>query len=208
MKPEDLLRDVRNYLDITWVDEPGDRKLLGIIERGMDYLERWAQGKLDFSEEKQPRALLLDYCRYVRSGALDEFRVNYLHDLMALQLEGGAAKEQTFNDGTLTVYAVENAGLPGNMKKGRLVKKAGPLRYEERTVGVSRFYTALQNRERIDLVLRVPHQDGIGALDVCIPRDGKQYQIVQCQHPQGAAPCVDDLALERVGVDYELAEAT
>lgn len=91
MKPEELLEDVRNYLDITWADEPGDKKLLGIIKRGMDYLKRWAQGGLDFSEGGQPRALLLDYCRYVRSGALDEFRVNYMHDLMALQMEGGMA---------------------------------------------------------------------------------------------------------------------
>lgn len=115
-------------------------------------------------------------------------------------------KEQTFNDGTLTIYSVENAAAHGSMPMERLAKKAGPLRYEERTVGVTRFYTALQNRERIDRVLRVPQQSGISPLDVCIPTDGKQYQIKQIQQPQGVCPGVHDLALERIGVDYGFAK--
>ncbi len=83
----DLLPALRNYLDITWEDAPGDEKLLGIPSRGMDYLNRIAGEELDYGEESQPRALLFDYVRYVRSGALDEFQKNYLHELLALQIE-------------------------------------------------------------------------------------------------------------------------
>lgn len=117
-------------------------------------------------------------------------------------------KEQAFNDGILTVYSIENTAAPGNMTIERLVKKTGPLRYEERTVGVTRFYTAIQNRERIERVLRVPRTEGISSLDVCIPTDGKQYQIKQLQCPDGAYPSVYDMALERLGVDYEFAETS
>lgn len=87
MDARELLPAIRNYLDITWEDAAGDEKLLGILSRGMDYLDRLAGEKLDYKEEKQPRALLLDYVRYVRADALHEFATNYLHELLSLQIE-------------------------------------------------------------------------------------------------------------------------
>lgn len=84
---DSLLNEARNYLDITWVDEELDRKLTGIIRRGMDYIGKWGGPGLNFTAEGQPKALLLDYCRYARSNALDEFRVNYGQDLRELQWE-------------------------------------------------------------------------------------------------------------------------
>ena len=83
--PNGLLDAVRNYLDITWPDAEGDRKLTGIIERGMKYLDAAAGEELDYSVEDKPRELLMDYCRYVRSNALHEYQTNYLSELLALQ---------------------------------------------------------------------------------------------------------------------------
>jgi len=85
--PEGLLRAVKNYLDITWDDPDGDEKLAGIIARGMQYLNKVAGTELDYEKEDKPRELLFDYCRYVRSNALDEFQKNYMHELLALQIE-------------------------------------------------------------------------------------------------------------------------
>lgn len=85
--PDGLLEDVKNYLDITWEDPEGDKKLSGIIARGMQYLNKVAGAELDYMEEDKPRELLFDYCRYVRSNALDEFQTNYLHELLSLQIE-------------------------------------------------------------------------------------------------------------------------
>ena len=85
--PDGLLTDARNYLDITWDDEDTDKKLTGILRRGMSYLDGKAGAELDYLEEGQPRALLFDYARYARAGALDEFEGNYLHDLLALHLK-------------------------------------------------------------------------------------------------------------------------
>ncbi len=82
----ELLHAVRNYLDITWADDETDTKLTGIIERGMKYLNNIAGAELDYAVEDKPRELLLDYCRYVRSNALNEFAVNYLHELLSLQI--------------------------------------------------------------------------------------------------------------------------
>lgn len=85
--PDGLLAAVKNYLDITWDDPDGDTKLSGIIARGMRYLDKAAGAELDYTIEDKPRELLMDYCRYVRSNALDEFQQNYLHELLSLQIE-------------------------------------------------------------------------------------------------------------------------
>lgn len=85
--PDGLLDAVKNYLDITWSDPDSDTKLSGIIARGMRYLDKAAGAELDYTVEDKPRELLMDYCRYVRSNALDEFQTNYLHELLSLQIE-------------------------------------------------------------------------------------------------------------------------
>ncbi len=82
----ELLEATKNYLDMSWDDEAGDAKLAGIIIRGMSYLDNVAGEKLDYTDEGKPRELLLDYARYVRSNALDEFQTNYLHELISLQM--------------------------------------------------------------------------------------------------------------------------
>ena len=85
--PEGLLNAVRNYLDITWTDDAGDEKLSGIIARGMKYIDRTGGAQFDYTVEDKPRELLFDYCRYARSGALDEFQKNYLSELLSLQIQ-------------------------------------------------------------------------------------------------------------------------
>lgn len=84
--PMGLLEAVRDYLDITWIDPAGDIKLSGIIARGMKYIDGVAGAAMDYSIEDKPRELLMDYCRYVRSNALNEFQQNYLHELLTLQI--------------------------------------------------------------------------------------------------------------------------
>lgn len=85
--PDGLLDAVKNYLDITWDDDAGDEKLTGIINRGMKYLDTVAGIELDYTEEDKPRELLFEYCRYARSNALDEFAINYQHELLTLQIQ-------------------------------------------------------------------------------------------------------------------------
>jgi hypothetical protein len=85
--PDGLLEAVKNSLDITWNDPDGDKKLSGIISRGMKYLDTAAGMELDYAVEDKPRELLMEYCRYARSNALDEFQGNYLHELLTLQIQ-------------------------------------------------------------------------------------------------------------------------
>ncbi|WKY46001.1 hypothetical protein Q5O14_07865 [Eubacteriaceae bacterium ES2] len=80
-----LLEDVKNEMDITWNEEGLDKKMTGIIKRGMAYIDNVAGTEMDYTLENDARGLLFDYCRYVRSGALSEFMENYLPELLSLQ---------------------------------------------------------------------------------------------------------------------------
>ena len=105
--PTGLLVDVRNYLDITWDDAAGDEKLTGIIARGIKYIDGIAGAAMDYTLEDKPKELLLDYCRYARSNVLNEFQINYLHELLSLQIsEEVKAYEALTSLLTLTVGAL------------------------------------------------------------------------------------------------------
>lgn len=95
---DELLADVKIYLDISWDDEKTEKKLKGIIQRGMKYLNSVAGGELNYSEEDKPKELLLDYCRYVRSNALEEFQKNYLHELLSLQMDEEVKRYEEANN--------------------------------------------------------------------------------------------------------------
>ena len=88
----ELLSDVKNYIGITWPDPEGDKSLTGIISRGMAFVQRLTQRPLLFEEGTTERALLLEYCRYARAGASDDFVVNYLTDINTFRTDEGVAE--------------------------------------------------------------------------------------------------------------------
>lgn len=114
---------------------------------------------------------------------------------------------QTFNDGVASIYSVSNIAPPGGMPKEGLKLKIGSLRYKERTVGMSRYWAAMQANVRVDMVIRVPcapvRLTAISTQDVVIPVDGEQYRIVQIQKPEDMYPPVMDLSLERLVKKYD-----
>lgn len=117
-------------------------------------------------------------------------------------------KTQTFNDGVANIYSIENIASPGDMLKEKLKLKVSSLRYKERTVGMKRFWTALQANVKVDMVIRVPctpmRLTAVSTQDIAIPADGKQYKIVQIQKPEDIYPPVMDLSLERVDAAYDI----
>jgi hypothetical protein len=89
---EELLEDVKNFLDITWEMELGEKKKLsGIIERGKAYL-KGKIGQCNFEEETPEKDLLLNYCMYARAGQVDEFVKNYKQEIIALQIHNWRKK--------------------------------------------------------------------------------------------------------------------
>lgn len=78
----DLLVDVKNNLRITWDEEDNDLKKM--IMRSMAYLDNLTGAPLDYSEEKPPKELLLERCRYVYNNAAEEFEKNFHSELSRL----------------------------------------------------------------------------------------------------------------------------
>jgi hypothetical protein len=111
---------------------------------------------------------------------------------------------QAFNDGIVSIYSVGNIAEPGNMPQEGLTLKVGPLHYEERTVGMSRFWTALQANAKVEQMLRVPRINCVSPQDIAIPNDAMQYKIIQIQYPKGIEPPCMDLSLERVDSNYDI----
>nr|DAG11292.1 MAG TPA: Head Tail Connector Protein [Caudoviricetes sp.] len=85
----ELLEEVKNYLDITWEDEATDQKVEGMINRGKARLEEIAGAPLSFQIPGLPQSLLLDYCRYAYSNALEMFWKNFRDELVALNIQYG-----------------------------------------------------------------------------------------------------------------------
>lgn len=115
------------------------------------------------------------------------------------------AKQQTFNDGVLKVYEVTNIAEPGDRPKDGLeLKFENAIPYEERTVGITRFYTGKQAQNTIEQLLRIPKVEGISRNDIVVPIDGEQYRIEQIQSINDVEPRCLDLSLEKVSVAYDI----
>lgn len=111
---------------------------------------------------------------------------------------------QGFNDGLVTVYEQTDTAAPGYQPQPVLEKKVA-LRYEERKLGIQRYYAAAQNQQRVERVLRVPKTAIVNAQDVAITEDGRKYRIELVQlAPDVYPPCVD-LTLSRIEQNGEVA---
>ena len=96
----DYFDDVKNYIDITFTDDATDKKLRGVCERAEAYLSKRAGVTLSFSlnmDDQSLLQLLFDCIRYIWSGALDEFAINYADDLFGLRANIHA---DAFREGT------------------------------------------------------------------------------------------------------------
>ncbi len=87
--PEGLLDDIKTYLDITWEDEQTNRRITGLIEDGMAYLDDKLGEAGDYLSPGYPRTLLKEYVRYSRDAALDVFENNYQSLILAMQADRG-----------------------------------------------------------------------------------------------------------------------
>jgi hypothetical protein len=96
-----LLSDALNYLDITWDDIDTNRKVSGILARGMAFLDRIAGTPQDYEAEDLARSLLFDYARYARENVTQDFVSNYLTELNSLRMycEGEAAMCESDGEG-------------------------------------------------------------------------------------------------------------
>lgn len=114
-----------------------------------------------------------------------------------LPFRPGNEVTQTFNDGLVTVYRLTDEAKPGYMPKPKPVKVA-LLRYEERRLGLTRYYSAKQNNVQVERVVRVPRGAPVAAQDIAVTEDGQEYAIDLVQTVDGVWPDSLDLTLAKV----------
>ena len=107
------------------------------------------------------------------------------------------------DSGTLTAWRGTNMAEAGGMPALRYTQIWGSY-YEDRTVGIQRYYTAMQHDSRVDAMVRVqrtyelrPASDRI-VLSPYSHEDGSAYRIIQLQQVLDVDGLpVTDLTLER-----------
>lgn len=82
-----MLDEVKRYLAITWDDADTNSNIQDSIAEGSQYLSDKVGTELNFTTDLEARALLKDYCRYVRNYSLEYFETNFLNKIIGLQIK-------------------------------------------------------------------------------------------------------------------------
>lgn len=100
-------------------------------------------------------------------------------------------EQQTFNDGLVLIFKTDSDGIPA--------EKLFQLRFEERVVGMNRYFTALSVSKKISRVIRIPQRRSVTTEEIA--RIGEEYyEIIQIQFINDTSIPVMDLTLKRVGI--------
>ena len=91
---EQLLADVKDYLQISWEDDATDRRLSDMIQSSAAYLDGVTAATNDYTAPGNMRTLLLERVRYQYNGALDAWLNNYLSLVVSAQLDSQSAALQ------------------------------------------------------------------------------------------------------------------
>ena len=110
---------------------------------------------------------------------------------------------QTYNDGLVTICEVKNTAPSGYAPKEELIPKV-KVGYQERSLGIQRYYAAAQNQIQIQRVIRIPRGASVDTQDVAVTEDGRQYAINMVQTVPDVYPPSLDLTLAKVTHEYEV----
>ena len=102
---------------------------------------------------------------------------------------------QSYEDGVVRICEENDEAPEGRLPQPVLTQKL-QLDYQERKLGVQRYYAAAQNNIKAERVIRVPRGPvEITSQDVAITEDGRRYRIDLVQRATDAWPPSLDLTL-------------
>lgn len=104
---------------------------------------------------------------------------------------------QRFNDGIVRIYRVEDTAEPGYAPVETPTEKIR-LAYEERRLGITRYFAGAQNQLRIDRVLRVQRAGKVSTQDIAVTEDGQNYRVDLVQSVPDVWPESVDLTLTKI----------
>ena len=104
---------------------------------------------------------------------------------------------QPFNSGIVNIFSVSDEAAPGYRPVRTLIPLVS-LRYQERKLGIQRYFEGKQNQIEIERVIRVPKSSAvITNQNVAVTEDGTEYRIDLVQAVEDVYPKCLDLTLER-----------
>lgn len=104
---------------------------------------------------------------------------------------------QAYNDGIVTIYTVEDVNAGTGYAPHAVTTELIKLAYQERKLGIRRYYEAKQNQINVERVIRVPKPPmDITNQDVAETDDGNAYRIDLVQIVPDVCPPSLDLTLE------------
>lgn len=110
----------------------------------------------------------------------------------------------TFDSGIASVYKATNTAENGKKPKKGLVL-IGQYYFGFQTLGVNRYYTALQAHQQLEAVIAVPGWEPVPVEAVVILESGLQYTVRMAQHALDENGLqITRLSLERNGESYDV----
>lgn len=85
---DELTELILNELDLIHADGDMTKKIARMIGSGKAYLEDKFGAPIDYDTDKQALELLISYCRYARSSAIEQFPHDFLGEITALAIRG------------------------------------------------------------------------------------------------------------------------
>lgn len=110
---------------------------------------------------------------------------------------------QSYRDGVVRIYTVTDVAEPGYQPKPALTL-AETLFYQERRVGLQRYYTSRQAQVQVERVIRTQLRPVVNPQCVAITEDGVQYGIDMVQQMTDVYPASMDLTLTKIEQKYEV----
>lgn len=112
---------------------------------------------------------------------------------------------QRYNDGVVRIYSVEDTAAPGYAPVETPTHKI-KLPYEERRLGITRYFSGAQNQMQIDRVLRVQRAGKVNTQDIAVTEDGQNYRVDLVQSVPDVWPESVDLTLSKIEQVIDLTE--
>ena len=110
---------------------------------------------------------------------------------------------QSYRDGVVRIYTVTDGAAPGYQPRPALTLLE-TLFYQERRVGLHRYYAGRQAQVEVERVIRTQLRPAVNPQCVAVTEDGVQYGIELVQQVQDVYPPSMDLTFVRIDQKYEV----
>ncbi len=109
---------------------------------------------------------------------------------------------QSYRDGVVRIYAVTDGAAPGYQPRPVLAPLLETLFYQERRVGLQRYYAGRQAQVEVERVIRTQLRPAVNPQCVAVTEDGVQYGIDMVQQLTDVWPASMDLTLTKIEQKY------